>query len=306
MSRTSTLLLVGEVIVDFATAKPGFECKLRLGGIVHAARGLWACSLPYAIAAVCPKYLVDQARNYLMHHGCKEFVWLGEVIGSPNVTIIGDATEVADQDYEDLLRDEKAVEIHDVKANLCSYDDILIFPGSFVISDIQHLFSQSARFSFDIAYDVESFSLLDAFAGHVRAIIISTSSPLFARIGSKDVAPMIDAARHLGAEAFLLKENRGGSRLFNLGTGESEAIPAILSTTVNSVGVGDVYSAVMVGLSDQGWENAAWRGSRAATAYSQTTYPDDFRRDVIREFKLSFDELRELGGTILPWHDRPR
>ncbi|TIS68415.1 MAG: sugar kinase, partial [Mesorhizobium sp.] len=78
----------------------------------------------------------------------------------------------------------------------------------------------------------------------------------------------------LGAEVFLLKENRGGSRLFNLSKGSVDAIPAQLSVTVNSVGVGDVYTAVMVGLSRAGWGDAAWRGASAATAYSQTTYPD--------------------------------
>lgn len=306
MSEVSPLLLVGEIMVDFTTAKPGVECKLRLGGVAHAARGLWACGLPYAVAAICPSYLVDQARDYLMVHGCKDFVWLGEITGSPNVMVIGDATEVSDQGYEDLLRGEKSVKIFDVSTALSSYSEVLIFPGAYSLTEVRRFVAADARFSFDIAYDMHHFSLLDTFSGYLMAIVISTSSPLFACIGSQDVTPMIDAARNLGAEVFLLKENRGGSRMFNLNTGTTELIPAILSTTVNSVGVGDVYSAVMLGLWDRGWEEAAWRGSRAAAAYSQTTYPDDFRRDVKRELRLSLDELRELGGTSLPWHDRPR
>lgn len=306
MSEVSPLLLVGEIMVDFTTAKPGVECKLRLGGVAHAARGLWACGLPYAVAAICPSYLVDQARDYLTVHGCKDFVWLGEITGSPNVMVIGDATEVSDQGYEDLLRGEKSVKIFDVSTALSSYSEVLIFPGAYSLTEVRRFVAADARFSFDIAYDMHHFSLLDTFSGYLMAIVISTSSPLFARIGSQDVTPMIDAARNLGAEVFLLKENRGGSRMFNLNTGTTELIPAILSTTVNSVGVGDVYSAVMLGLWDRGWEEAAWRGSRAAAAYSQTTYPDDFRRDVKRELRLSLDELRELGGTSLPWHDRPR
>jgi nucleoside 2-deoxyribosyltransferase len=293
-------------MVDFTTAKPGVECKLRLGGVAHAARGLWACGLPYVVAAICPSYLVDQARDYLTVHGCKDFVWLGEITGSPNVMVIGDATEVSDQGYEDLLRGEKSFKIFDVGTALSSYSEVLIFPGAYSLTEVRRFVAADARFSFDIAYDMHDFSLLDTFSGYLRAIVISTSSPLFARIGSQDVTPMIDAARNLGAEVFLLKENRGGSRMFNLNTGTAELIPAILSTTVNSVGVGDVYSAVMLGFRDRGWEEAAWRGSRAATAYSQTTYPDDFRRDVKRELRLSLDELRELGGTSLPWHDRPR
>lgn len=304
MSEISPLLLVGEIIVDFTAAKPGVECKLRLGGVAHAARGLWASGLQYAVAALCPSYLVDQARDYLTAHGCMDFVWLGEITGSPNVMVIGDATEVSDQGYEDLLRGEKSVKIFDVGTALSSYSDVLIFPGTYSLAEVKRFVAADARFSFDIAYDTDDFSLLDIFSGYLRAIVISTSSPLFARTGSRDVTPMIDAARNLGAEAFLLKENRGGSRMFNLNTDTTELIPAILSKTVNSVGVGDVYSAVMLGFRDRGWEEAAWRGSRAATAYSQTTYPDDFQRDVKRELKLSLDELRELGGTSLPWHDR--
>ncbi|MCT2580709.1 MULTISPECIES: nucleoside 2-deoxyribosyltransferase [unclassified Mesorhizobium] len=299
------LLLVGEIIVDFTTARPGVECKLRLGGIVHAARGLWASGIDYAVAAVCPRYVVDQAKRYLSAHGCLEFVWLGEVTGSPGVMVIGDPTEVADQGYEDLLRGEKAVTILDVGNSLAAYHEVLIFPGSFDLAQVRSAFSDDARFSFDIAYDTADPSVLKVFSGNVKGIAISTSSQLFMRVGSETVDAMLPLIEDLGAEVFLLKENRGGSRLFNLSKGSVDAIPAQLSVTVNSVGVGDVYTAVMVGLSRAGWGDAAWRGASAATAYSQTTYPDDFRRDVERSLKLSVDELRNLGGTILPWHARP-
>ncbi|TIP81372.1 MAG: sugar kinase, partial [Mesorhizobium sp.] len=247
------LLLVGEIIVDFTTARPGVECKLRLGGIVHAARGLWASGIDYAVAAVCPRYVVDQAKRYLSAHGCLEFVWLGEVTGSPGVMVIGDPTEVADQGYEDLLRGEKAVTILDVGNSLAAYHEVLIFPGSFDLAQVRSAFSDDARFSFDIAYDTADPSVLKVFSGNVKGIAISTSSQLFMRVGSETVDAMLPLIEDLGAEVFLLKENRGGSRLFNLSKGSVDAIPAQLSVTVNSVGVGDVYTAVMVGLSRAGW-----------------------------------------------------
>ncbi|WLS09718.1 nucleoside 2-deoxyribosyltransferase [Shinella sumterensis] len=297
-------MLVGEIIVDFTSARPGVECKLRLGGIVHAARGLWASSIAYAVAAVCPRYIVDQAKRYLCAHGCLEFVWLGEVTGSPSVMVIADPTEVADQGYEDLLRGEKEITMLDVGSSLATYLDVLIFPGNFDLAQVRNAFSNEARFSFDIAYDTTDLSVLKPFLGSINAIVISTSSPLFMRVGSENVDAMLPLIGDLGADVFLLKENRGGSRLFNLSNGSVEAIPAQLSVTVNSVGVGDVYTAVMVGLSEVAWEDAAWRAASAATAYSQTTYPDDFKRDVERSLKLSVDELRDLGGTILPWHAR--
>ncbi|MFF0950789.1 nucleoside 2-deoxyribosyltransferase [Rhizobium leguminosarum] len=303
--ETVPLLLVGEIIVDFTTARPGADCKLRLGGIVHAARGLWASGMPYAVAAVCPRYLLNQARNFLKIHGCVDFIWLGEVMGAPNVIVIGDATEVSHQGYQDLLREEKAVEIQDVANSLRIYKEVLVFPGSFDLASVKGFFSHEARYSFDIAYDAEDFSVLEGFVGHINAVIISTSSPLFLSKGSDDIEPMLADVRRLDPEVFLLKENRGGSRIFNIRTGESDHVPAQLSSTVNSVGVGDVYSAVMVGFGAGQWKEAAWRGAMAATAYSQTTYPDDFQRDVLRNRKLSFEELRDLGGTVLPWHARP-
>ncbi|PDT09601.1 nucleoside 2-deoxyribosyltransferase [Rhizobium sp. M1] len=303
--ETSPLLVVGEIIVDFTIARPGADCKLRLGGIVHAARGLWACGMSYAVAAVCPRYLLEQARGYLKSHGCVDFVWLGEVMGGPNVVVIGDATEVSHQGYQDLLREEKSVKIHDVTNSIRKYTEVLVFPGSFDLAAIKEFFSAETRFSFDIAYDAQDFSVLEGFAEHINAIIISTSSPLFMSKGSDDIALMLKEARRLDPEIFLLKENRGGSRIFNFKTDEVDHVPAQLSSTVNSVGVGDVYSAVMVGFGTGQWKEAAWRGAMAATAYSLTTYPDDFRRDVVRSLKLSFEELRDLGGTILPWHERP-
>lgn len=51
--------------------------------------------------------------------------------------------------------------------------------------------------------------------------------------------------------------------------------------------------------------DAGWKAARAATCYAQTTYPDDFKRDVQRSLALSVDQMRGLGGTFLPWHARP-
>lgn len=138
----------------------------------------------------------------------------------------------------------------------------------------------------------------------MQALIISTSSSLFMKLGKDDIDGLLDAVKALLPEVFLLKENRGGSRLFNLRDGGVIEIPATLGRTANSVGVGDVYSSVMVGLSHKGWTEAAWRGCQAATVYSQSTFPDDIKRDVQRGFRLSLAVLEALGGTVLPWHDR--
>ncbi|WP_231127756.1 nucleoside 2-deoxyribosyltransferase [Burkholderia cepacia] len=306
MAPADAVLIVGELVVDYTLARQGTMCKLRLGGIAHAARGLWAAGLDYSVAAVCPQYLIDEAERYLKECGCKEFIWLGDVVGAPNVILIGDTTEVSHQGYEDLMRDTKVVKFRAPLPRLDAYQKVVIFPGRFDINELTSAFSPDARFSFDIAYDLDDLSALEAYRGRAQALIISTSSSLFERLGKDDVGGLIAMVKKLSPDVFLLKENRGGSRLFDLRNADVEEIPATLGKTVNSVGVGDVYTAVMVGLSHKGWTEAAWRGCQAATVYSQSTFPDDIQRDVQRGFLLSLDALQSLGGTVLPWHDRPR
>lgn len=304
MIRTDLVLVVGEIVVDYTLAQHDAMCKLRLGGIVHAARGLWAAELEYSVAAFCPQYLVGEAKRYLTECGCKEFIWLGDIVGAPNVILINDVTEVSHQGYEDLMRDTKVVKFHDPLPRLDTYQNVVIFPGRFDINALVSAFSEEARFSFDVAYDLEDLSSLEAYRGRVLAVIISTSSALFIKLGKDDIDGLLAAVETLSPAVLLLKENRGGSRLFELRDGDVQEIPATLGQTVNSVGVGDVYSAVMVGLFRKGWAEAAWRGCQAATVYSQSTFPDDIRRDVQRGFRLPLDVLQALGGPVLPWHDR--
>ncbi len=303
---TDRVLVVGELVVDYTLGRQGAMCKLRLGGVAHAARGLWAAGVEYAVAVFCPQYLVDEATQYLAELGCHEFIWLGDVVGAPNVIVIGDVTEVAHQGYEDLMRETKSLNLRDPLPSLDAYQKVIVFPGKFNINALAQSFSKDAWFSFDVAYDVEDLSSLEAFRGRLQAVIISTSSSLFMKLGHEDVNGLLAAVRTLSPEVLLLKENRGGSRLFELSRDEVLEIPATLGRTVNSVGVGDVYSSVMVAHSQMGWVEAAWRGCQAATIYSQSTFPDDIKRDLQRELRLSLDTLQALGGTSLSWHDRQK
>src|SRR5690554_1546019 len=179
MADSNAVLVVGELVVDYTLAQHGAMCKFRLGGVGHAARGLWAAELDYSVAAFCPQYLVDEAKRYLAEFGCKEFIWLGDVVGAPNVILIGDVTEVSQQGYEDLMRDTKVVKFHDPLPQLDAYQKVVVYPGRFDINTLASAFAEEARFSFDIAYDVEDISSLEKFRGRVEAVIISTSSSLF-------------------------------------------------------------------------------------------------------------------------------
>lgn len=295
--------MIGEVTVDFTMPTHASGAKVRLGGVVHAARGLWASGREYAVGAFCPAYLVGQAGDYLNAHGCRQFVLLGEIVGAPNVVAIADVQEVGHQGYEDILRDARQVVPIADHLPLDVYDTVVVFPGSYELGTVTSRLKRGARVTLDAAYDVDANDLL-SIVGQIDALVISTSSDLFKDLGSDDIAPLLELARSSGANQLLLKENRGGSRLFDLKTGEVEKITASLSVTTNSVGVGDAFTAVFGTFPGNG-SDAAWRGMQVATVYSQTTWPDDLRRDVARELLIPIDVVRHLGGASLPWHARP-
>lgn len=297
-------ILIGEVTIDFTMPTRTTDAKVRLGGVVHAARGLWASGRAYSVGAFCPAYLVEQARNYLTQHGCQEFVLLGEVTGAPNVIAIADVKEVGHQGYEDILRNERRIVPRCDHIDLSRCDPVVIFPGRYDLGQVINQLKPGARVTIDAAYDVDSADVLRSLSGRIDSVVISTSSSLFSTFAASDVAPLLDIAKSIGARQLLLKENRGGSRLFDLGTGAIEYISATLDVTINSVGVGDAFTAVF-GTFDGSARDAAWRGMQVATVYSQTTWPDDLQRDVERELRVPIEVVRSLGGVTLPWHVRP-
>ena len=186
------------------------------------------------------------------------------------------------------------------------YEEVLVFPGQFNLPELHKQVPKSARVHFDIAYDIQDLSELNIFRGKIGALILSTSSEWFLAERSSPIEALLAKARILSPEVLLLKENRGGSRLFELKENVIHEIPAVLGETINSVGVGDVYSAVLIGRFSDNWAEAGWRAAQAATCYSQTTFVDDFKRNTQRELKLSLSTVQGLGGTFLPWHERPK
>lgn len=296
-------LLVGEIYVDFTVATNTAPVKMRLGGVVHAARGLWACNIRYAVAAICPSYLTAEAEAYLRAHGCEEFFVVGHVDRAPNVIVIGDAREVAHQGYEDILRHSKTVENIAPPDRMSTYRNVVVFPGAYDIARVSSHLGPDTSITIDIAYGVQS--VIDTLTHFKRlsAVVISTSSDLFLSFSAIDINGLLDLLRPF-TQHVLLKENRGGSRLFHLDTDKTTEIPAMLGETANSVGVGDVYTAVFSAFSLPP-DEAAWRGMQVATRYAQTTFPDDFKRDVQRDLNLELSDLRSLEGVSLPWHVRP-
>ncbi len=298
------ILLVGEICVDVTLLSEEQENKLRLGGIVHAARGFWALDQPYAVAAILPSYLEASASKYLGDFGCGTFYKLGDVIGAPNVTLIRDAAETANQGYETLLRDEKAVELTSLDLRDEPFDDILVFPGSYSLSEVCERLPNNAALHLDVAYDLERPELLASLHQQVETVMISTSSPLFLKLGAGDLATLVAAFSVCDAKTLILKENRGGSRLA-VG-GKTFELPAQLGETVNSVGVGDVFAAAYLANLHESPYEAGLRATRSAAAYSQTTYPSLFKTYVRRDQLLTFEDLEMLGGVSIPWEARKR
>ena len=299
------ILLIGEVYVDFSLATTNSPVKLRLGGIIHAARGLWAAGINYSTAVICPEYLWEEIQKYLHAHGCDETIRLGDVVGAPNIIAIGDVREVGNQGYEDLLRESKGVKLHNIEENIDKYTDIIVYPGSYELSFISDQIKTLKNITIDIAYNIISIESLCHFNKHNLSIAISTSSELFIKEAKNDISKLIDSTKTINAKYLLVKENRGGSTLIDLIENKKFFIPAILSETTNSVGVGDVYTAIFASYISKSPEYAAWRGMQVATQYAQTTFPDDLIRNTERELRLPLDQVKELGGTILPWHERP-
>jgi nucleoside 2-deoxyribosyltransferase len=297
-------ILIGEVTVDFTMPTRTSGPKVRLGGVVHAARGLWASGLNYSVGAFCPAYLIEQAKHYLTQHGCLEFILLGEVTGAPNVIAIADVKEIGNQGYEDILRDERRVVLCCDDVDLSQFDPVVIFPGRYDLDRVVEKIAPGARITIDAAYDVDETNLPRSLTGRIEYLAISTSSSIFLKLASNDVVPLLQWAKSIEAKYLLLKENRGGSRLFDLQNEGVEYITASLDVTTNSVGVGDTFTAIF-GTFDDCPRDAAWRGMQVATIYSQTTWLDDLQRDVERELRIPLDVVRRLGGVSLPWHIRP-
>lgn len=298
------LLLVGEIFVDFTVTEPNSENKLRLGGIAHAARGLWALNVPFSVAMIVPEYLEETARRYLDSLGCVDASVIGRVHGAPNVTVIFDEIELADQGYETLLREEKTVELLEANFAAATYKDALLFPGTYDLHEVCARISEAAQLHIDVAYDVNDPQILASLSQKIQTILISTSSPLFRSVTAGDLGDLSGAFQACAPATLILKEGRGGARMVTADKDAVEALPAQLGNTTNSVGVGDVFAATYVAYCNGNRVEAAWRATLAAAAYSQTTDPDLFKTYVQRDLKLSLDELQQLGGVFLPWEKR--
>lgn len=303
--------LVGQVLVDVTLASGNDENKLRLGGVMHAARAMWALGLNYTLAYAAPAYLVRQIEDFVSQHGGSSCVRIADVTGSPNVILIPEPTEARAQGYELLLRDIQDVHsLSDQIANLAAntqITDVLVFPGGFSLQAVLHAFSKSsARMYIDAAYDVSDFSEGKELGREFEVFFMSTSSDLFLNRCNSNPATLAEIVLNGVGKTLVFKENRGGSRLYTSANKPIE-MGAQVRPIQHSVGVGDCFDVVFTTLRQKYSDQIALAyASFIAAEYASTTFPDDFKLAVTRTLKIKPEVIVDLDGVRVPWEAREK
>lgn len=299
------VLVIGQVFVDIII-QDNQELKLRLGGIIHAARALWAIKKEYDIAYFAPEYLDKSISKYLKDIQCKGITKIGNIIGCPNIQLIKNAKETSDQLYEDILYEEREdqlnIQIFLTLIKSGQYKKILIFPGGFNIHGILELLSS---FQIDILIDI-NFEDIEScgYAKKFHTIILSTSSKIFLEKFRQNLAELTDNYREK-TERLIFKENRGGTRFLNFIDNTELNIPSYTTTITHSVGVGDCFNAVYASLYDEfDTELLLKYSAMIAAEYAITTFPNDFMEAVQSWMKINSAEFQSIKGTILPYEKR--
>jgi len=303
----SQICIVGDILVDISLKNSNTPLKMRLGGIIHAARSLWAMNIDYCIGYFAPSYLDSHIQKYLPQIGCSKILKLGNVQNCPYTMLIDEVKEVGDQGYEFILRDNIKISYDEITVKeLSNYDDIFFISGNYDLSLIITNIPVSSKIHYDIANNINDLEELKI-DRKFETLFISTSSKIFKNICDNN---MFAIESFIGlfetmTNILLLKENRGGSRAYNFKKKKIENIPAQTQKIVHSVGVGDVYDMVYIVLSNKYPLNEALHySSWIATEYAKTTFPDDFKKMTLRVLYTPITEIISLGGCLLPWEQR--
>ena len=300
--------LVGQAFLDFVKGRDA-EPMMRLGGIMHAARALWASEVNFGFAYIAPDYLRQDTEEFAFRYGASTVRQIGSISRCPNVVIVGEGREIGPQHYDYLLRDQSVCQLHgDALKELIhgtEFSDFLLFPGGFPLSPIlQELKAAKASVFADINFITDAQEL-SALSRKFASLILSTSSDLFLTIFDGDPAKMNNELCKY-AESVLLKENRGGSRLFDCGDRDKwGSTPAQVRPVLHSVGVGDFFDAIFVVErrlhSD---ETALAYAAFAAAEYASYFRDSDIQDSLAALLSISPDDIRNLGGVVMPWELR--
>lgn len=304
------ICLIGDIIVDVSLGDKNSALKMRLGGIIHCARALWASNTEYALGYFAPKYLKTHIETFLKEFGDPELTYLGEVESSPYVMLINEVKEIGDQGYDFLLRENLKISYNEeLISGLSKFSEILIISGSYDLQKVLNLLSSDCKISIDFANNINRLEQIIHKATY-ETIFISTSSNFFKNYykntSSFEILDFFNELRSL-TKRIVLKENRGGSRAFDFSTDELICIPSQTQPIKHSVGVGDVYNSIFLKqFKSFSFEQSLNYASWIATEYALTTFPEDFKRMTQRTLKSSIDDLMVMGGITLPWEKRSK
>lgn len=299
-------LVIGEVYTDVHLDIA--ETPLRLGGIFHSARAFATVNANYAIAAIAPKYLIDNIYKYGEILNSTETIIIGEMNGSPNVITIQESAENGKQGYNDILKDAAEVTFHqrNLEKIINEYEptDILIYPGKYKIKDIiPEIKKFKGNLHIDVQYGTESLKEMVVNNIKFNTIILSTSSTLFEE-SSFSVNNLFNSPLQNNTDSFLLKENRGGSTYYNISNQEWFEGPAFKTETVHSVGVGDCFNAIFLMQKNTKEHNLSLKiASYIAMTYASTLEYKKFKNLI---GNLDFAEIETLPAKRISWDERKK
>jgi len=297
----NNICLVGDILVDVTLKNKNEDLKMRLGGIAHSARALWAISSKYSLGYISPKYLDTRIRDFFSQFDSPSLIKIAETLNAPNLILIEEAREIGNQGYELILRDNINYEYIDFDFLEC--DTILITSGQYDISRILKK-AGTTPVSFELGnMSIEDFMALNY---KFKNIYISTSSEAFQSyirnndFNFKNFALLFEKF----CDELIFKENRGGTRLYNFSENKIYQVPSQTKPIKHSVGVGDVFNTIFeLAVFNNIEENLAL-ASFIAMEYASTTFPINFKNSVKQLMKVPINELVNMEGTILNWEQR--
>jgi nucleoside 2-deoxyribosyltransferase len=284
---------------------------MRLGGVMHAARALWAMGVPFGLGYVAPAYLREDIEDLAGLYGAAFVQCIGTITGCPNVMLVGEGLEVGPQRYEYLLRDQSECDfstgaLRELGSG-AEFTDYLAFPGGFPLADtLKEIGARTADVHADVNFvPAQQLQDLSALKRRFASVMLSTSSGLFLDFFGRDPTKLqLKLSGY--ADSILLKENRGGSRLFyTQAASEAISTPAQTTPIMHSVGVGDVFDAVFVVQRRSHGDTAALAyASFAAAEYASCFRDSDVQQSIAAALSIDAHTIGALGGVVLPWEGR--
>jgi nucleoside 2-deoxyribosyltransferase len=218
--------------------------------------------------------------------------------------LIQEAKEIGNQGYEFLYHNEIDI-TYDINALkvLNDFDELMLISGSYDMNKVLSYIDVARKLHCDVANNVNDVTELPQ--GRLfETLFISTSSNIF-KNQYTDFNKFCDLLKPY-AKRIVLKENRGGSRVYDSTLGETYQIPSQTSPITHSVGVGDVYDVVSIAALYDDYQDQLTLASWVAMEYALTTFPDNFKNSVKSLLKTPTADLKAQGGCILPWEVREK